>query len=412
MLQRLLDLVLHRFVTRGRLRVTWPDGRSRSYGPGPEAAGTGSRAVTPVPGAVAVTLHDRATIRRLLRDPDLGLAEAYMDGRLTIAGDDLRGLLTLALANRAANPPAYALWRMLPLRRALRRFGQLNPAARAQANVAHHYDLSGALYDLFLDRDRQYSCAYFATPDLTLDAAQAAKKRHIIAKLHLSPGMRVLDIGCGWGGMALTLARDHGARVTGVTLSQEQLAFARRRVAEAGLQDRIDLRLQDYRAVEGRFDRIVSVGMFEHVGAPHYRAYFGAVRRLLDEDGVALIHTIGTTGPPAPTSSFIARYIFPGGALPALSEIVRATEAERLIVTDVEVWRRHYAETLAAWEARFTARRAEAEALYDARFVRMWRYYLIGAEMTFRLYDLVVYQVQLARRHDSLPITRGYMLGG
>lgn len=412
MLERALDLVLARFVTRGRLIVTYPDGAQRRYGPGPEAPPPpgSTRAVTPVPGEVAVRIHDRATIRRMLRDPDLGLAEAYMDRRLTIAGDDLTGLLTLAMANRAANPPGYALWRMLPLRRALRRLQQWNPAKRSQRNVAHHYDLSGALYDLFLDRDRQYSCAYFRTPGMTLDAAQEAKKRHIAAKLRLRPGMRVLDIGCGWGGLALTLARDYGAQVTGITLSREQLAVARRRVDEAGLQDRITLVLQDYRAMTGSFDRIVSVGMFEHVGTPHYRTYFRALRRLLTEDGVALIHTIGGHTPPMPTSSFINRYIFPGGALPALSEIVTAVEREALIVTDVEVWRRHYAETLRHWRDRFTARAAEAEALYDARFVRMWRFYLIGAEMSFRLFNLEVFQIQLARRNDSLPITRDYML--
>lgn len=402
MLDRALDAVLRRFVTRGRLIVTYPDGRRRSYGPGP--------APTSPAGEVAIRFQDAATIRRMLLDPDLGLSEAYIDGRMTIEGDDLRGLLTLAIDNRATDPLSFRLWRMLPVRRALRKLGQWNPAPRSRRNVVHHYDLSGELYDLFLDADRQYSCAYFPRPGMTLDEAQVAKKRHIAAKLRLSPGQRVLDIGCGWGGLALTLARDHGVHVTGITLSEEQLAIARRRVTDAGLERQIDLRLQDYRAVTGQFDRIVSVGMFEHVGAPHYRRFFSTVRNLLVEDGVALLHTIGTSGPPAPTSSFIRRYIFPGGALPALSEIAGSVERERLIITDVEVWRRHYAETLRLWEARFTAHAARAEAIYDARFVRMWRYYLIASEMTFRLHNLVVFQVQLTRRNDSLPITRDYMV--
>ncbi|AXC48618.1 class I SAM-dependent methyltransferase [Paracoccus suum] len=412
MLERALDALLRRLIRRGGLSVTYPDGSTRRYGPGagPPPPANGPRSETPVPGEVAVTIHDKATIRAMLRDPDLGVAEAYMNQRLTIEHDDLRGFLTLAIGNRADNPPAYALWRMLPLRRRIRRLLQWNPAPRARHNVAHHYDLSGALYDLFLDRDRQYSCAYFPTPDLTLDEAQEAKKRHIIKKLALRPGMSVLDIGCGWGGMALTLARDYGVRVTGITLSEEQLALGRKRVAEAGLEDLITLELRDYRDVRGQFDRIVSVGMFEHVGGPHYRRYFRCVRELLTEDGVALIHTIGVNGPPAATSSFIRRYIFPGGALPSLSEIARAVELEKLFFTDIEVLRRHYAETLKKWEERFTAHAAEAEALYDQRFVRMWRYYLLGSEMTFRLHDLVNFQLQLTRRNDVLPITRDYMM--
>ncbi|MRX49347.1 methyltransferase domain-containing protein [Paracoccus sp. S-4012] len=412
MLDRILDTLLRSVLRRGELTVTYPDGRTRRYGPGPEApapAGS-SRAVTPPAPAVAIRIHDRPTMRAILRDPDMGVGEAYMDGRLTIEGDDLAGFLTLALANRAVEPRGWALWRLTPVRNAMRPFTEWNRAARARRNVAHHYDLSGELYELFLDRDRQYSCAYWPRADMTLDEAQEAKKHHIARKLRIEPGMRVLDIGCGWGGMALTLARDYGARVTGVTLSQEQLAWARRRIEAEGMADRIDLQLLDYRAVQGQFDRIVSVGMFEHVGTPHYRQFFRTVRERLTDDGVALLHTIGSSGPPAPTSSFIRKYIFPGGALPSLSQIATACERERVTITDVEVWRRHYAETLAEWRARFEARAAEAEALYDERFVRMWRYYLLGPEMAFRLHRLVVFQVQLARRNDSLPITRNYMM--
>ncbi len=286
---------------------------------------------------------------------------------------------------------------------------QWNPAPRARANVAHHYDLSARLYDLFLDADRQYSCAYFARPDMSLEEAQLAKKRHIAAKLLLRPGMRVLDIGCGWGGMALTLARDYGVQVTGVTLSEEQLKLARERAAKAGLSDRAEFHLMDYRDVEGPFDRIVSVGMFEHVGVPHYRAYFAKVQALLAEDGVALIHTIGRSQPPGSTSPWIDRYIFPGGYVPSLSEAMSAVEKAGLVTADIEVWRLHYAETLRHWHDRFVARQDEARALYDARFCRMWRYYLIASELTFRLNAQVVFQLQLARRQEAVPLTRDYL---
>lgn len=398
MINRALDWLLRGLIRRGTLQVTWPDGRVSTYG-------TPAADLRPV----AVRLRDAATVRALARNPDLGLAEGYMDGRITVEGDDLAGLLLLAMANRAEDSPQFRFWRMVGLRRALRWVTQRNPLPRARRNVAHHYDLSGALYDLFLDADWQYSCAYFQRPDMTLDQAQEAKKHHIARKLALQPGMSVLDIGCGWGGMALTLARDYGASVTGITLSREQLDRGRARVAAQGLQDRVRLELVDYRKVQGRFDRVVSVGMFEHVGVPNYPRYFAAVRERLAPDGVALIHTIGTSGPPAPTAAFIDRYIFPGGALPALSEITAAVERQHLTITDVEVLRLHYARTLELWHGRFMARADEARALYDERFVRMWRYYLLASEMAFRKERLVVFQVQLAKRNDVLPLTRAYM---
>jgi cyclopropane-fatty-acyl-phospholipid synthase len=280
---------------------------------------------------------------------------------------------------------------------------------RARANVAHHYDLSGALYDLFLDADRQYSCAYFSHPGMSLEAAQAAKIEHIAKKLLLRPGMEVFEIGCGWGGLSLALARDHGVRVLGVTLSEEQLKLARARAEAAGLSDRVRFELMDYRAVRGEFDRVVSVGMFEHVGVPHYREYFDTVRARLKPDGVALIHTIGRAAPPGATSPWITKYIFPGGYVPAMSEMTAAVEAADLYPCDLEVWRLHYAETLRHWHDRFVAREAEAEALYDARFCRMWRYYLKASEMTFRLNRQCVFQVQLARAQDAVPLTRDYL---
>jgi len=298
------------------------------------------------------------------------------------------------------------------MRRLTRRLDQFNPVTRSRSNVAHHYDLSGELYDLFLDEDRQYSCAYFARPDMTLEEAQAAKKAHIARKLLIKPGMRVLDIGCGWGGMGLTLARDFGADVTGVTLSREQHAMANARAEKAGLSDKARFELMDYRDVAGQFDRIVSVGMFEHVGVPHYDEYFASVHRLLRPDGIALIHTIGRAGPPGATSPWITKYIFPGGYCPAMSEAVAAIERHHLVTTDVEVWRLHYAETLREWRRRFEANIDRVRALYDDRFCRMWRYYLIASELTFRLNNQVVFQFQMSPKQDSVPLTRDYLYPG
>ncbi len=396
MWQTLLDRALMALVREGNLTLTLPDGQRRQHGDGHGPA-------------VAVTIHDPRLIGRLVRNPALAVGEGYTDGTLTVADDDLYGLIGLCVRNLAARNGAW--WhRAADLGRNWARAArQFNPAGRSRANVAHHYDLSGALYDLFLDADRQYSCAYFARPDMTLEEAQAAKKAHIAAKLLLKPDMRVLDIGCGWGGMALSLARDHGARVLGVTLSEEQHRVATERARKAGLADRVEFRLADYRTLDGQFDRIVSVGMFEHVGVPHYRTYFRNVRARLAPDGVALIHTIGRAAPPASTNPWIAKYIFPGGYCPALSEVMAAVEKEGLWQTDVEVWRLHYAETLRHWHDRFVANIDRARALYDARFCRMWRFYLVASELTFRLNRQCVFHLQLARRQDAVPLTRDYL---
>lgn len=392
----ILDRMMQDFVQRAALALTYPDGTRRVYG---------DTRMQPL----EVTLHDSALPRRLVLNTDLAVGEAYMDRTLTIADDDLDGFLSLATMNAALADTVW--WRALSARlfRARRLFDQWNPAHRARTNVAHHYDLSSTLYDLFLDADRQYSCAYFADPAMSLDAAQRAKKHHIASKLLLRPGMRVLEIGCGWGGMALTLARDYGVHVTGVTLSEEQHRIATERAEAAGLQDRVSFHLQDYRDVTGRFDRIVSIGMFEHVGAPHFREYFRHVHDRLTDDGVALIHTIGRAYPPGHTSPWIQKYIFPGGYCPSLSEMAAAVEKEDLYPTDIEVWRLHYAETLRHWYDRFTAREDEAQALYDARFCRMWRYYLKAAEATFRHNRQCVFQFQMARRQDAVPLTRDYL---
>jgi cyclopropane-fatty-acyl-phospholipid synthase len=395
MWERALEVFVRRLVRSGRLTFTLPSGRTFTAGAGAPD--------------VAVRLTDPALPRRLCLAPELALGEAYMDGTLQIEGDRLHDLLGLLFSNASAR--GMPLWQrpVVALRDWLRWAQQFNPAGRAKANVAHHYDLSGRLYDLFLDEDKQYSCAYFTDPAMSLEAAQRAKKWHIAKKLLLKPGMRVLDIGCGWGGLALTLAQDYGARVVGVTLSEEQIKVARERAARAGLSDRVEFRLMDYRAVEGPFDRIVSVGMFEHVGVPHYRTYFGRVRDLLTPDGVALIHTIGRASPPSHTSPWIRKYIFPGGYIPALSETMAAIEKEGLFETDIEIWRLHYAMTLRHWFDRFVAREDEARALYDDRFCRMWRFYLAGSEMSFRHYRLCVFQIQLARRQDAVPLTRDYL---
>jgi cyclopropane-fatty-acyl-phospholipid synthase len=297
------------------------------------------------------------------------------------------------------------------LRRFVRRAMQYNPATRSKLHVAHHYDLSGKLYDLFLDRDRQYSCAYFSSVGETLEDAQIGKKRHIAAKLNLDKsGLKVLDIGCGWGGLALDIARDRRAEVLGVTLSEEQIAIARRRSDAAGLAENCRFKLVDYRALNGTYDRIVSVGMFEHVGVAYYAAFFAKIKTLLKDDGVMLLHTIGRSDGPGSTNPWIAKYIFPGGYAPALSEIMQVIEKSGLVVTDIEVLRLHYAETCNHWRKRFVANRAAAKRLYSEQFCRMWEFYLAGAEMAFRHDGQVVFQIQLTKRQDAVPLTRDYMI--
>ncbi|MFD0858592.1 class I SAM-dependent methyltransferase [Roseovarius aquimarinus] len=409
MWQKALHRMLAGFIRHGRLSITYPDGTTHQYAG--DAPGGGEE--IGAPNEVAVTLHDPALPRRLMMSPEIALGEGYMDGTLTIEGDDLEGLLRVCIGNLGAQGGVLQSHRPLVfLRYLFRRARQFNPANRSRANVAHHYDLSGALYDLFLDTDRQYSCAYFRRPDMTLEEAQEAKKAHIAGKLLLEPGMRVLDIGCGWGGMGLTLAKQYGAQVTGVTLSEEQHKIATQRARDAGLEGRAEFKLMDYRDVTGEFDRIVSVGMFEHVGTPHYLEYFDKIRTLLAPDGVALVHTIGRARPPGTTSPWIVKYIFPGGYVPALSEMSRAVEDAALIATDVEIWRLHYAETLRHWHARFMDNLDKVRALYDERFCRMWRFYLLASELSFRLNRQVVFQMQLARAQEAVPLTREYLYRG
>ncbi|WP_428928278.1 class I SAM-dependent methyltransferase [Marinibacterium sp. SX1] len=327
----------------------------------------------------------------------------------TFVPDDLDAFLRLIIRNRRPGTmPFWVDWADRALY-AARRILQHNTAARSRANVAHHYDISDDLYRLFLDADMQYSCAYFARPDMSLDQAQAAKKAHIAAKLALEPGMEVLDIGCGWGGMALTLARDHGVRVTGVTLSDNQLATARARAREAGLEHMVDFRLQDYRAIDRQFDRVVSVGMLEHVGLPHYGTYFDKVAGLLRDDGVALVHTIGRAAPPTTPSPWFDRYIFPGGYIPSLSELAVPVERAGLWTCDVETLRLHYALTIRQWQTRFRANVDRVRQMYDETFVRMWEYYLTACIMAFEEQPHGVFQLQLAKSVETLPLTREYL---
>ena len=355
---------------------------------------------------VTVRLTRRRLDYTLALNPKLSIGEAYMDGSLRIEQGSVMDLLMLLAGNLDAVAPGHWLnWgtharSLLPSR---------NPATRARRNVAHHYDLSPALYDLFLDADQQYSCAYFIHPDDTLEAAQAQKQRHIAAKLLLDrPGLRVLDIGSGWGGLALFLARHGAADVTGITLSVEQQRESTARAAAAGLSDRVRFHLRDYRQEPGTYDRIVSVGMFEHVGRGSYGAFFAKLRGLLREDGVALLHSVGDSAGPGPINPFIRKYIFPGADVPSLSEVLRVVERSGILVTDVEILRLHYAETLLRWRERFVANRAAAVRLYDERFFRMWEFYLALCEAGFRTRSSMVFQMQLARRLDVLPLPRDY----
>ncbi len=361
--------------------------------------------------AVTMRIHTWWTGIRIALRPRLAIGEAYMAGTLTLEQGDLYDFLDLVGRNIAALDRSFLVPLSFGWQRLVRLFEQYNPIERSQRNVAHHYDLNDQLYDIFLDRDRQYSCAYFRTGEESIDQAQEGKKRHIAAKLLLQPGQKVLDIGSGWGGMGLFLARQFGVDVTGITLSKEQIAVSSRRALEAGLADRVRFKLLDYRQEPSKYDRIVSVGMFEHVGAAHYLEYFSKVKGLLADDGVMLLHAIGRMEPPGGTNTWLRKYIFPGGYAPALSEVLTAIEKTGLWVTDIEVLRLHYAETLRVWRQRFLTDREKVRQIagYDERFLRMWEFYLAGCEVAFRYMNQMVFQIQIARRQDAVPLTRDYM---
>lgn len=392
----LISQIISKLVRFGRLRVEFFDGTSREFGDGagPE---------------IAVRFADKQALWELVRDPELKLGELYMDGRFVVTKGDLYDFLAIGSANLWKTEGLAWLKLLEKVRDAIKSWKQRNDRRRARENIATHYDLDHRLYDLFLDADRQYSCAYFEHPGQTLEEAQLAKKRHIAAKLLVDERHRVLDIGSGFGGMGLYLARQTGASVLGVTLSEEQLAISQARAEEAGLTARAEFRLKDYRDVEGSFNRIVSVGMFEHVGLAHFDEFFSHVSRLLADDGVMLLHAIGRSSGPGYTNPWVAKYIFPGGYIPAVSEVLAAIERQGLFVTDVEMLRLHYADTLKIWRERFNARRDEARALYDERFCRMWDFYLAGAETAFRVAGNMVFQIQITKRQDVVPLTRDYI---
>ncbi|MFL6857973.1 MAG: class I SAM-dependent methyltransferase [Allosphingosinicella sp.] len=396
---RLLHAMLARHVKRGELTVVDHDGRTHHYG-APDAE------LKPV----TVRLADRTTPLRIARDPALGTAEAFMDGRLAIEQGEIIDLILLIRRNRRWEERTRPGGFMKKTGRLRHAFATFNVKSRSLKNVVHHYDIGNALYRTFLDPDMQYSCGYFTDPANTIEQAQLDKKAHIASKLCLRPGQRVLDIGCGWGGLALYLNRVADVDVLGVTLSKEQLALARQRAEEAGVADRVKFELVDYRDVEGRFDRIVSIGMFEHLGVSHFRAFFRKIRELLDPDGVALVHTMGRMGRPGTTDRFMQKYIFPGGYLPSLSEVAAASEMERLIVSDVEALRLHYVYTLRAWYERFKAKHDEVVAMYDEAFYRLYLFYLAASMTMFTDGAMVVFQLQYLRSRYAAPITRDYMV--
>lgn len=405
MSKALLDRFLARSVRHGRLGVVFADGSDRTYG-------------TPAPGSPEIVLRftDASVPRDIILDPRLGAAEAYIEGRLLIEEGDVMGLVSLLRANNSWDKGG-DIGRPSILKRLVNRAGfaaeQINNRVGSKQNVAHHYDIGNALYALMLDAEHwQYSCAYWPEGVATLAEAQGAKLAHIAKKLALSPGQEVLDIGCGWGGMAIHLARAHNVHVTGITLSEEQAALARERVQAAGVADKVTILLEDYRdtAASGRrFDRIVSVGMFEHVGRAQFETFFEAAAKMLADDGVMLLHTIGRMGRPGTTDAFTRKYIFPGGYIPALSETVAASEKFRLIAADVETLRLHYARTIRCWYANCMANRDKIIALYDEKFFRMWTFYLAGAATVFEHGSMCNYQIQYVRSRHALPITRDYL---
>ncbi|MCW3835240.1 class I SAM-dependent methyltransferase [Sphingomonas canadensis] len=394
----LLDKALRRLIKRGQLTIIDHDGRAYSYGAPEEGL-----------NPVVARFTDRRVAWQIASDPGLGAAEALMDGRMVLEqGDILDLVMVIRRSNRWEDRKGSDKF-LKKGSRLKNAWHRINWQRRSKQNVAHHYDIGNQLYELFLDSDWQYSCAYFTDPANTLEQAQLDKKAHIAAKLKLQPGQRVLDIGCGWGGMALYLNRVAGVEVLGVTLSEEQIRIARERAEAAGVADKVKFELIDYRDVQGSFDRIVSVGMFEHVGPPQFRTFFRKCRDLLAPDGVMLLHTIGRMGKPGTTDAFTQKYIFPGGYIPALSEIVGASEQERLIMADCETLRFHYYHTIRHWYDRVKANSEEVVRRYDERFLRLWLFYLAGAMTMFSESGMVNYQLQYTRRRDALPMTRDYL---
>lgn len=392
----ILCAMLSRLIKVGALELTLPSGEVRLFGEG---------------DPLRVRLASKRAVRSIVVNPEMGLGEAYMDGSLVVEGDDLVAFFKLAIGNvQAGNMPVWQQ-KMARLRFVLNRFAQRASRLKSRSNVAHHYDITVDLYDLFLSPDRMYTCAYYKNEGMSLDEAQEAKINHIAGKLLLEPELRVLDIGCGWGYMACYLAKNYGVHVTGVTLSKTQLACCEERAAQMGVEDLVAFRLTDYRDVDEQFDRVYSVGMLEHVGQPQYKTYFQKVSDCLKEDGIALIHFIGRTAPSRALSPWFNKYIFPGGNLPTLTEVAQVIEPTALGSTDIEVWRGQYERTLRDWRALFESNVAEVEALFDARFVRMWRYYLVASEISMGGMDQVLFHVQLTKDPLRVPSARDYLYG-
>lgn len=392
-----LHVLLEKIIKNGNLVVNSPGG-SRTFGDG-----TGTR--------VVLNFTDEAAMQEIAADPALKLAEIYMEGRMQLVEGDIYDFLALVKSNTLSEALSFGMvWRGMA-RIIAARIRMHLPVNHNKSNVAHHYDLSAKLFDIFLDEDWQYSCAYFNPPGISLYEAQVAKKRHIAAKLMTEPGQSVLEIGSGWGGMAMYIAESAGADVTGITLSEEQLRVSRDRAAKRGLAGNVRFELQDYRYLPAskKFDRIVSVGMFEHVGPTHYRDYFDKVAEVLDDKGVMVLHSIGQPSPALATNPFIEKYIFPGGYIPSLAEVLPAIQRSGLLVKDIEILPMHYAHTLRHWRERFVARKAEAVALYDERFFRMWEFYLAGSEMAFTHENFHIFQIQLAKDRDAVPHNRDYI---
>jgi len=393
---KILNYLIEPLITIGHLEIEFPGGEVRTFGDANHKK-------------VKVTITDVKTLRSLVLNPDLALGEAYMDKSIVIEDDNLYGLLSL-FAKNISNQPDSRMSKFIAFKsRLMFWFQKSNLPKRSKKNVEHHYDLSPELYKLFLDEDQQYSCAFFKREDDSLEQAQVNKKQHIAKKLLLEPGMSVLDIGCGWGGLSLTLAKDYDVNVLGITLSEEQKLIAEARAIREGIQDKVKFKILDYRSDFGTFDRIVSVGMFEHVGTSNYMDYFEAIRKKLNKNGIALIHTIGRVSPPGNNNPWLEKYIFPGGYTPAMSEMVASVERNYLYITDIEVWRLHYAKTLHHWHSRFTENEKKIREIYDERFCRMWRYYLIACEISFRHYQQVVFQVQISKEQETVPLTRNYL---
>ena len=397
----LLDKMLRRLIRKGEFLLIDHDGREYRYG-----------SPDPAHRPVKVRLTDKRAAFDIAKDPRVGAGEAYMDGRLVMEEGDVRDLILLIRYNAPWERPG-ALKSKSPIVRAANAIGgkldQVNWKTRSRANAEHNYNLTRRLYELYLDEDRQYTMAYYRDTANSLERAQLDKKAHIASKLYLKPGMKVLDIGCGWGGLALYLNRHYDVDVLGIALAPDQIEFSRERAAEAGVSDRVKFELMDYRDVQGEFDRITSVGLIEHLGTPHYPGFFKHMHRLLKPDGVMFSHCCGRMGGPGLTDKWTRKYIFPGGYIPALSELVTEAEKNRLIVSDVEAMRYHYAHTLEEWYWRTVAHKAEIIDLYDERFYRMWEFYLAGAEAAFRYGGLVNWQLQYVKRRDAIPMTRDYM---